>query len=682
MKRTWMIVAVVVCVVISVITGASYAWNKNHVALNGIKYTSQVLEKQPFYIQFKQKVSNERLTDGSLQIVEKNGNEQGKFRLYSPHIVAVDNLTVGHYELVVRENGTTTSYHFEVFSQEETVKSKTELTRYFAAMREQKETLTPMQQAPMFVIEEKADSAQDNGANSAASGDSASTTNNQVAGIDEGDIVVTDGRAIYQLRNNEVLITTTGTMQKASTIPLTSTQYPTKLMVQDGMLVVFYDAYHEQQSYANLAVYDVTNITTPKKLYDVGQNGYMTGARLMNGVVYLISNYAVYDEQSIVPTIYDEGDIREIAYENMRIFPATPSEEYTMIATVDLTTGHFESTAFLGVGQGMYMSQDAIYLTAVNYEPLPIEETTSSLDSKVAVDSAMPMWNVHDTSIYKYERSTQGTIERVAETTVKGTILNQFSMDEHNGYFRVATTAGTASLQNANSTNQLFIFDDQLQQVGALENIAPGERIYAARFMGDKVYIVTFKETDPLFVIDTQNPAQPTVLGELKIPGFSNYLHPISDTHLLGIGYDTQLKSDGKSQWIERLGIKLSLFNVADVNHPVEQDVAMLGGQGTYSAVQDDHHALYRDVTNHVYGFAASVYDGAQYIGSGSMLYTVTEQGIDEAANWLVKEHSNEQWDDTTIRIVYAERYIYEIKHQQIKQYDRTTYEQVGELTL
>src|SRR5690606_22698817 len=119
---------------------------------------------------------------------------------------------------------------------------------------------------------------------------------------------------------------------------------------------------------------------------------------------------------------------------------------------------------------------------------------------------------------------------------------------EHDGHVRIATTEGSAWGTTANSKNHLFILDGNLKQVGAVNDLAKGERIYSARFMGDKAYLVTFKETDPLFVIDTKNPAAPKVLGELKIPGFSNYLHPIGENHLLGIGYDTEVKMEEGSK--------------------------------------------------------------------------------------------------------------------------------------
>ena len=175
-----------------------------------------------------------------------------------------------------------------------------------------------------------------------------------------------------------------------------------------------------------------------------------------------------------------------------------------------------------------------------------------------------------------------------------GTILNQFSMDEYNNYFRIATTIGHVSrtLEGA-STNNIFIFDKDLDLVGSVENLAPGERIYSTRFLGNRAYMVTFKKVDPLFVIDLSDPKNPEVLGKLKIPGFSDYLHPYDENHIIGIGKDTVEAEEGNFAWYQ--GLKLAIFDVSDVRNPIQKHVELIGDRGTDSEALRDHKAFLFD---------------------------------------------------------------------------------------
>ena len=168
-------------------------------------------------------------------------------------------------------------------------------------------------------------------------------------------------------------------------------------------------------------------------------------------------------------------------------------------------------------------------------------------------------------------------------------------MDEDNGYFRIATTRDRDYIYNmedrveTSSYNNLYILDDNLQTVGSVENLAEGERIYSVRFMQDRAYIVTFKQIDPLFVIDVGNVRNPKVLGFLKIPGYSSYLHPYDDHTLIGLGKDTKENDSGR---VTTAGIKLSLFDVTDPATPQELDSIVMGDSGSSSLALDDHRAF------------------------------------------------------------------------------------------
>jgi inhibitor of cysteine peptidase len=187
-------------------------------------------------------------------------------------------------------------------------------------------------------------------------------------------------------------------------------------------------------------------------------------------------------------------------------------------------------------------------------------------------------WNEGQyTSIYRIGVNGGVLSNEIAEGSVPGYVLNQYSMDEYIGYFRVATT-----WQKTTQMNNVYVLNMNLSLVGNLENLAEGERIYSVRLMGDKGYIVTFRQIDPFFIIDLSNPAEPKVAGELKIPGYSSYLHPFDENHVIGLG-------------MENSTVKLSLFDVANVNAPTEVAKYILEVDWTYSQALDDPKAFLFD---------------------------------------------------------------------------------------
>jgi len=196
-------------------------------------------------------------------------------------------------------------------------------------------------------------------------------------------------------------------------------------------------------------------------------------------------------------------------------------------------------------------------------------------------------WYGEDSEITKIGISG-GSIVGRGNATVPGYVLNQFSMDEHDGYFRVATTS--RSWRSGAEGNNVYVLDENMETVGRLENLAPGEEIYSARFMGDRCYLVTFKKVDPLFTIDLSDPENPRVLGKLKIPGYSDYLHPYDENTLIGVGKETEEAKEGDFAWYQ--GVKISLFDVSDVENPRELAKIEIGDRGTDSPALYDHHAF------------------------------------------------------------------------------------------
>jgi uncharacterized secreted protein with C-terminal beta-propeller domain len=213
-----------------------------------------------------------------------------------------------------------------------------------------------------------------------------------------------------------------------------------------------------------------------------------------------------------------------------------------------------------------------------------IKEALNKYDKKIQEEANKTI--IHKISI------DEDKIEYVAKGIVPGRLLNQFSMDESGDRFRVATTSEYYSqYQGTVRSNSVHILDDNLNIVGGLDNIAPDESIFSARFMGDRLYLVTFQQIDPFFVIDLSSD-KPKILGELKIPGFSNYLHPYDNEHIIGVGRDTKEIENGR---VQQLGIKIALFNVADVKNPKVVDDIVIGDSSTYSEALNNHKAFFFD---------------------------------------------------------------------------------------
>jgi uncharacterized secreted protein with C-terminal beta-propeller domain len=248
-------------------------------------------------------------------------------------------------------------------------------------------------------------------------------------------------------------------------------------------------------------------------------------------------------------------------------------------------------TIMMGGAGTIYVSQTNIFVTYPSYTPqlLKVPETAGG-----APIGILPQETFQEkTSIYRIAISGP-SMTFAAQGNVTGNVLNQYAMDENNNYFRIATTAYYYNSATGTSTqqNQIYVLDMNLQTVGKLENLGTGENFHAARFISDRCYLVTFQRTDPLFVIDLSQPNNPKLLGELMIPGYSDYLHPLDATHLIGLGKDA-VATEGNFAWY--LGLKLSIFDVADVNNPKEMAKFNIGDRGTSSEALYDPKAFLFD---------------------------------------------------------------------------------------
>lgn len=656
--------------------------------------SSTIFEDQAFYADFDKPLKKASILNGSIYVVNKKGEKANPaFSLKENNqMLVIQNLSEGTYTLYIKKTAfkkkaqSDMKLQFSVVKELQAIQSTQDLEDYFQALlNEERNSPVEMEASKeeSFTSEDKANSH--------------SGTNNQVEGIEEGDIAVTDGKHIYSIHDQSVFITDAKEMKAAGKLGLKD-GYPSKLLLHESKLLVFYDKYVEEKgirgyyggtSMTQVAIYDVSNASNPQLIREVGQEGYVVGIREYKDVLYIVTNsspnYWLLQEEKDIdlrPRLSDSNEkaLTHAPLDSIHIFPGSREANYAIISALDLKnnqTGEFVVETFVGAGSSLYMSEEAIYMAAPSVSMGTVEDSMRKT-------SIMPMGNNH-TALYKFK--IEGTsVKMTARTTIEGSLVNQFSMDEHNGYFRVAATTGQASMRDANSNNHLFILDTNLKQVGKLTDLARGEKIYAVRFMGEKAYIVTFKETDPLFVIDVANPQNPKVLGELKIPGFSNYLHPLDENHLIGIGYDTKVEADAytKQPVVYTMGMKVSLFDVSDVSKPKEVDSEIIGGRGTYSDVQHDHKALYRDKENGYYGFPIVLYNKDKYMGAGALVYRITPTGIDLTGNLITKPKGEqyEDWDAIVQRLLYVDDTMYAITPSKINSYDRTTFEKLQTIKL
>ncbi|MEM0372752.1 MAG: beta-propeller domain-containing protein, partial [archaeon] len=438
-----------------------------------------------------------------------------------------------------------------------------------------------------------------------------STTNIQVAGVDEADIVKNDGKYIYTVTGNKIAILNAYPPENAgvvSEISFSSEERVIEMFVNSDKLVVFgnkykqyeapamefyYKPYYSQET-TFVKIYDVSDRANPSLSKDIAIDGSYFNSRMIGDHVYVIVNSYVY-ENVTMPNVTEDGTTKPVAgCEEVQYFGDIIDSSYllTTVMAVNLATEETSESVFLtGNSQDMYVSANNIYLTSMKYSATP----------RVPVISELAPIGQEETILKKLKIEGMN-VEFQAEGSVPGSVLNQFSMDEYEGHFRIATTIRGYFDNVDTSTNNIYVLDENLGIVGKIEKIAPGESIYSARFMGDRAYLVTFRHVDPLFVIDLSDPANPSILGKLKIPGYSDYLHPYDETHLIGIGKEVdesidadKVHTEGAVYYTAIQGVKISLFDVSDVANPVEMSKEVIGDRGTESLATSDHKAFLFD---------------------------------------------------------------------------------------
>lgn len=500
-----------------------------------------------------------------------------------------------------------------------------------------------------------------------------STTNVQVANVDEPDYIKNDSKYVYIVSRNTLSIIDAYPAEDAKVILKIAldieSQYIQNMFLNEDRLVIFYNGQSDDEiipqfdfiprrSYSSVThalIVDVSDKEKPTILKDYTIDGHFKDARMIGNYAYFVTNNYINYQYPKLPVIL-ENSVRIMTPDAFYFDNIEEFSNFSTLTAIDIFGDTINSETFLmGHTGAFYVSEDNFYLTYQQYIPnvfyensaqnrffdvivplLPNEiqneikliqndSTLSSSTQWIQISELMQKsynemdknekeklfekiknaLNEYDVKIQEDARKTiihkisidEEKIKYVAKGEVPGRLLNQFSMDQSGDRFRVATTTEIyTQYEGTIRSNAVYVLDEKLDIVGQLEDIAPEESIFSARFMGDRLYLVTFQQIDPFFVIDLSSDT-PKILGELKIPGFSNYLHPFDEEHVIGVGRDTKEIDNGR---IQQLGIKISLFNVSDVNNPKVAGDIIIGDSSTHSEALYNHKAFFFDKTRGV----------------------------------------------------------------------------------
>ena len=441
-----------------------------------------------------------------------------------------------------------------------------------------------------------------------------STTNIQVAGVDEADTVKTDGKYIYTITSTPYSYDYTSSMppeygsfaqniiyivkadprdaRVVAKITLDNDTYPAGIFLsEDSSRLVVLASQYQVYAYAQgeqkgmlypyrsqvntfINVYDISDKAYPVLTRNFTISGSYFNSRMIGDYVYAVVSQSAY--------VLESGEL-----------PLPAVYKGTGVSDIALSTIYYSDTAYYANIESNYFTYNTF--VSLNVKDDAQEPTNKTLLMGGASTMYVSMTNIYVTYPTYNERGQYSSIYRVhvdgselafeAKGSVPGYVLNQYSMDEYNGHFRIAT-----NWYGGTQTNNVYVLNMSLAVVGRLENLATGENLHSVRFIGDKCYLVTFKKTDPLFVIDLSQPTNPKVLGSLKIPGYSDYLHPYDESHIIGVGKETVEASEGDFAWYQ--GLKLSLFDVSNVNEPKQLSKYVIGDRGTDSPVLSEPKAF------------------------------------------------------------------------------------------
>ena len=497
--------------------------------------------------------------------------------------------------------------------------------------------------------------------------DFASSTNVQVQNVDEGDGIKVDNKYIYYLSKQRLIILNAESAESSEKIAeinfVEKNFYPVEIYIEKDRLAVLGNdtsgdvtktvstedkdlkcyAYAPSDSKSGIIIYDISDRKNPKEIRKVMIKGIYTSSksRMINGKIYFVSTQYIgpvqrkleeLNEDDYKPKYVDtlKGEEEQcIEFDKIYNIEEGSDSDYLMLVGIDLNSDEdADIQTFLGTGGIIYSSEKNMYIATNEYE---YDEDYNETDRKV--------------KILKFELK-DGKFVYKAQGEVNGQVENQFSMDEKDDNFRIATITSEA--------NNLYVLNDKLEEIGKIEGLAQGERIYSVRYMGDKAYVVTFKQTDPFWVIDLSDTKNPKVLGEVKLPGYSTYLHPYDETHVIGFGYGNEKQNE----------LKLVMFDVSDLANPKVLFEIAVGDKYTYSELLYNHKAAIFSKKKNIIAFPITSSAGKK-VNSRAVIY-----GIDLDNGFVLKGEIGElidNYEKQVRRIVYVNNNYYVLSYVDVK---------------
>ena len=424
-----------------------------------------------------------------------------------------------------------------------------------------------------------------------------STTNIQVENVDEADIVKTDGEYVYSISDDTVYITYAKNPTEMNIVakieePL-SNVYPEDLILQNNKLIII----SGNTINTVVKIYYLADIENPDKIKEFELNKEYYTSRYINGNLYVISSGRVTSEGNL--EYVEDGAIVNPDKPNAYKINDLNTRIQTVIASYNLNApeNKIKVQSYLMDIENAYISEKNMYLIDNGYSGSRDVEFSDIFGLKGLLgisDAIEESDSTYGSSIYKFNFKEDGSVEYQTKTRVEGTTIDQFSLDEKDDNIRIALYSSTKG-------SRVVVLDNNLKQLGETAYLAKGEKMYSARFVGDRAYLVTYKNMDPLYSIDLSDPANPKALGALKIPGYSTYLQPYDENHIIGFGFQTEeivrRNSLGRvtSTSAKVTGMKMALFDVTDISNPKMISEEVIGDSKTNSTILENHKALLLD---------------------------------------------------------------------------------------
>ena len=570
--------------------------------------------------------------------------------------------------------------------------------------------------------------------------DDYSDTNVQVAGVQEADVIKTDGDYIYAINSENFVIVkaNAGKPELVAKIPqvLDAGQVYFEMYVAGDKLIAVRQGYNPQtfaqiqkdmqaqggsaDAGANAAaplaganaaapavapapgcivypglvykvdtsvdIFDISDKANPKKIHTLSQSGSYRDSRMIGGMLYLISEYAEIDTTSVnqadpgtyVPLYAQDGKQLTAQPDDIVLRPDVQWPAYTNVSGIDTGSGAFVSQKSLfGSTDLVYANQGSLYLASSRYR-----------DDLTRHDETYNYYKSTTSTMLARLTLADGRVDIVATAEIPGYLDGQFSLDEKDGVLRAVVTETESEWANfitppqvydektwadfpasqSKTTNALYTYDGDLKKIGGVSGLAEGEQVYSCRFIGNACYFVTFRQVDPLFSVDVSDPKAPKVLGALKIPGFSQYLHPYTATLLLGLGNDANAETGAVGN------LKLSMFDITNPADVSEKDKLLIEGH-VNSSVSTNHKAILVNADRKLIAFPAD---------DSYLIYTYDPAGgFSKIAEIPVDRQDPNDWRLMEIRGLFIGDVFYVVSPNNVKTYDmKNGFAALGELKL